>query len=1170
MFQPVPTQLNFAEQERRILQFWKDTGAFQRLRQLRAASDKQFSFIDGPITANNPMGVHHAWGRTYKDLWQRYKVMQGHNTRWQNGFDCQGLWVEVNVEKELGFKSKRDIEEFGMQRFINLCKQRVLNSAAQQTEQTIRLGNWMDWNDPDELRDLAKKLAADPEQHITLKRGEKEIHGTVEQLIGKLGMEELQGSYFTFSDENNYQIWTFLKKCYERGWIYRGGDVIPWCPRCATGISQHEIDTEGYKDRLDPAITVRMRLKTLSIDATSDTVAWASDDARTAFAAVPHNSKYILAWTTTPWTLPANVMCAVGPKLTYAIVKQQHNDGETAVYFLSNQTLKMLKGDYEVLGEVKGEAMDGWTYHGIFDELPVWETALNEWKIKNEKLKMKQANASFSALNANATQYEHRLILWNDVGEAEGTGIVHNAPGCGPEDYKLGKEHNTPAVAPLDDEGYFVAGFNQFTGKFGHDVPDLVEQALKEKGFLYRRDKYLHRYPHCWRCSTPLLYRQVDEWYISMDSLRYDMMRESEKINWIPGFGKDREMDWLRNMHDWMISKKRYWGLALPIWEYPDGTFEVIGSRDELKARAVEGWEDFDGHTPHRPHIDKIKIKHPVTGLIGTRVPDVGNPWLDAGIVTVSTLRYSSDREYWRKWFPADFITESFPGQFRNWFYSLIAMSTVLTDTLPAKTILGFATLLDEKGKPMHKSSGNAIEFNEAADKAGADTMRWVYSRQRYEDNLLFGYNYLNEVRRSFILPLWNAYSFFVTYANIDQWKPMRVESSELRVERELTLNSQLLTLNSLDKWILARLAETTNAVIEGLDVYEARPAALALEAFVNDLTNWYVRRSRRRFWKSEADADKHAAYATLYEVLTTLSRLLAPFTPFMAEAMWQNLTGNGALDNQSQQLQGFSAHHQAYPSKRELSAEEKQLLADVAVARTVVNLGHSLRSQSKVKVRQPLSKVVVVANDGARAAIVQQSDVICDELNIKGIAFAEREVELVNYKVMPDLKKLGPKLGQALPKVRNALAAMDPVMIAATVKAGQSLAVAVEGGEVALAPSEIMVQAVPREGLLVEGSDGVVVALDPVLTDALIHEGLAREVVRRVNDQRKALNLALSDRIQVQYRASSRLSQAIAAFEAYICAETLTSQLSVAASLSETAITDEFDGESFAFDLSK
>ena len=974
-----------------MLDFWARTKAFDRLRDLLANSDKRFSFIDGPITANNPMGVHHAWGRTYKDLWQRYKAMQGYNQRWQNGFDCQGLWVEVNVEKEMGFKSKRDIEAFGMTKFINLCKQRVLNSAAQQTEQSIRLGYWMDWNDAGELRDLAKNIVDDPQLHITLEREGRQVHGTVEQLIGELGLPELQGSYFTFSTENNYQIWSFLKKCYENGWVYRGGDVIPWCPRCATGISQHEIDTEGYKDRVDPAITVRMKLKQFSVD----NVQW-SDNGAEKFDSTPN--KYLLAWTTTPWTLAANVMAAVGPKLTYALVKQTHKDGEEAVYFLSDKVIgSIIRGEHEVIGTIAGEAMQGWTYEGLFDELPAWQDAHKAWQDKHD----------FDRA------FEHLVILWDQVGEAEGTGIVHNAPGCGPEDYHLGKEHGTPSIAPLDEEGVYLSGFGELTGKFAHDVPDIVEAALKAKGFFYRHDKYTHRYAHCWRCGTPLVYRQVDEWYISMDELRYDMMSVSQQINWIPSFGKERELDWLRNMHDWMISKKRYWGLALPIWEYPDGSFEVIGSQEELKARAVEGWDVFEGHTPHRPFIDAVKIKHPTTGLIGTRVPDVGNPWLDAGIVAYSTLGYRTDRDYWQKWFPADFITESFPGQFRNWFYSLIAMSTVLEEYMPAKTVLGFATLLDEKGKPMHKSAGNSIEFNEAADKAGADVMRWLYARQKYDDNLLFGFHTLGEVRRSLIIPLWNVYSFFVTYANADKWEPKRdwgLENGDLATQFPI---SNLQSLTALDKWILARLAETSNSVIASLDAYEARPAALAVELFADDLSNWYVRRSRDRFWGSEMTPDKQAAYATLYEVLTTLCRLLAPFLPFVTEAIWQNLNGQEIRDSRSaddaspiSNLQSrFSVHHQPYPTTRDLTDEENAMLRQTELARTVVNLGHSTRAQSKVKVRQPLARAMIVADAEAQAAIKAQHDIITDELNVKAIEFVQREGDLVTYRVLPDLK---------------------------------------------------------------------------------------------------------------------------------------------------------------------
>ncbi len=1139
MFQPVSNQVDFPAQEREVLHFWARTKAFDRLRELLANSDKRFSFIDGPITANNPMGVHHAWGRTYKDLWQRYKAMQGHNQRWQNGFDCQGLWVEVNVEKEMGFKSKRDIEAFGMTKFINLCKQRVLNSAAQQTEQSIRLGYWMDWNDTDELRDLAQKIVADPQLHITLERNGRQVHGTVEQLVGELGLPELAGSYFTFSTENNYQIWSFLKKCYENGWVYRGGDVIPWCPRCATGISQHEIDTEGYKERVDPAITVRMKLKSFNVDS----VQWQNDGAE-KFAGTPN--KYLLAWTTTPWTLAANVMAAAGPKLTYALVKQTHKDGEEAIYVLSDKTIAgIIRGDYEVIGTLAGAAMQGWTYEGLFDELPAWQDAQKQWQDKH-------------GLNR---AFQHPVILWDEVGEAEGTGIVHNAPGCGPEDYQLGKAHGMPSVAPLDEEGVYLAGFGDLSGKFAHDVPDLVEAALKAKGFFYRRDRYPHRYAHCWRCSTPLVYRQVNEWYISMNDLRYDMMSVSQQINWIPSLGKERELDWLRNMHDWMISKKRYWGLALPIWEYPDGTFEVIGSHEELKARAVEGWDVFDGHTPHRPFIDAVKIKHPETGLIGTRVPDVGNPWLDAGIVAYSTLGYRTDRAYWEKWFPADFITESFPGQFRNWFYSLIAMSTVLEEYMPAKTVLGYATLLDEQGKPMHKSAGNSIEFNEAADKAGADVMRWLYARQKYDDNLLFGFHTLGEVRRNLILPLWNVYSFFVTYAIADKWNPQAQDGATP-------------AHNSLDKWILARLAETTNAVIGALDAFDARPAALSVEQFIDDLSNWYVRRSRDRFWGSEMTPDKQAAYSTLFEVLTTLCRLLAPFLPFLTEVMWQNLVNQSAALNAEPEgedlqftFQGskFSVHHQPYPITRALTDAEQALLRQTALARTVVNLGHSTRAQSKVKVRQPLARAMIVADAEARDAIAAQRDIITDELNVKEIEFVQREGELVTYRVLPDLKKLGKKLGADLPKVKAGLGALDPSDVAATVKAGRPVSV----NGVTLQADEVLVQAMPREGLVVAGEGGIVVGLDTALSDALINEGLAREVVRRINDLRKSAGLRISDRIRTQYRASARLAAAIAACAEYVKGETLSVDLRAGDAGQHTA-SDAFDGENLTVTIGK
>jgi isoleucyl-tRNA synthetase len=1120
MFHPVSNQVDFPAQERSVLAFWQRTRAFETLRALRKDAPTRWSFIDGPITANNPMGVHHAWGRTYKDLWCRYHAMKGAELRWQQGFDCQGLWVEVNVEKELGFTTKRDIENFGMANFIALCKQRVLNSAAQQTEQSVRLGYWMDWNDPAELRMLAKKIVENPNEVIELERDGEKVRGTVEQLVGRLGMPELGGSYFTFSDENNYMIWSFLKRCHERGWIYRGTDSIPWCGRCGTGISQHEIDTEGYKDRDDPAITIRFRVRSATWS-----VEWKSAEAQTAFENTP--ARFILAWTTTPWTLPANVMLAVGPKLRYAVVRQSHKDGESAVYVLGAGVLKMLRGDYEVLGELDGAALVGWTYEGLFDELPAWIDANKRWADKH----------GFDG----DRRFEHCVIPWDEVGEAEGTGVVHIAPGCGPEDHKLGKEIGSPMVAPLGEDGHYLSGFGELVGRHAHEVPDAVESMLKQKGFFYRRESYRHRYAHCWRCSTPLVYRLVDEWYISMDQLRHDMMKVTETINWVPSFGKERELDWLHNMHDWMISKKRFWGLALPIWEYPDGTFEVIGSYEELEARAVEGWQEFAGRTPHRPWIDGVKIAHPVTGQIGTRVVDVGNPWLDAGIIGFSTIRYRADHDYWQKWFPGQFMTESFPGQFRNWFYAMIAMSTVLADVRPADTILGFATLVDEKGEPMHKSKGNSIEFNEAADKAGADVMRWAYARQEYDDNLRFGYNSLSECRRTLLIPLWNVYSFFVTYAVADGWVPGA---------------SAPTAPAPLDAWILARLQQTVNDAAAGLDAYASRPAALSVERFVDDLSTWYVRRSRARFWGSEMTADKQAAYETLYDVLTTLCRVLAPFTPFLAEAMWQNLVAGRALADTDPASD--SVHHQPFPPTRALTAAEQTLLRETEIARRVVNLGHSVRAQSKVKVRQPLAGARIVADAEARAVILAQQDILCDELNIKGIAFAERAEELVTYKVLPDLKKLGKKLGQNLPKVRDGLAALDPAQVAAAVQAGRSVEIA----GVALAADEILVQAQPREGLVVAGEAGIVVALDTALTEDLIREGMAREVVRRINDARKAADFDVSDRIAAYYDATPRLAAAIAQFENYIKSETLSVILQ--SGVPENAITsvDTFDSE--------
>jgi len=1106
-FREVPANVDFIAQEYEILRFWKETRAFEVMRELHRGQPP-WSFIDGPITANNPMGVHHGWGRTYKDLYNRFWTMRGRELRYQNGFDCQGLWVEVEVEKELGFRLKHDIEAYGLDRFVRKCKERVLRYAAIQTEQSIRLGYWMDWNDPDQLRWLADLIVEDPSRIITVPGPFGPVTDTVEQIIARLGMPELGGSYFTFSNENNYMIWTFLKKCWQKGWLYRGADVMPWCPRCATGISQHEIVTDGYVELTHPGVTLRFPLRGRPGEA-------------------------LLVWTTTPWTLTSNVAAAVGPELTY--VKVRHN-GE--ILYLSKGTLHMLKGPYEILAEMPGSALEGWTYEGPFDELEAAQMpggcTEQEELIRDIKESAREA---------------HRVILWDEVGEAEGTGIVHIAPGCGAEDFQLAKQYRLPLIAPLDEEGYFTAHFDGFTGRHVTEVREMIFEHLRSKGILYDVASYTHRYPVCWRCKTELVFRLVDEWFISMGpvydkprealskeekerSLRYQIMDIVSQIRWIPEFGYAREMDWLYNMHDWMISKKRYWGLALPFWTCPQcGHYEVIGDEFELEARAAAGWETFAGHTPHRPYIDAVKIRCPRCQELMSRIPDVGNPWLDAGIVSFSTLRYRSDREYWRKWYPAHWISESFPGQFRNWFYSLLAMATVLENSPPFLQNFGYATLLAEDGRPMHKSWGNAIEFNDAADKMGVDVMRWLYCSQKPDQNLLFGYRRADETRRRFLIPLWNVYNFFVTYARLDQWEPTTDAFDPAHPEGGLPQTETL-----LDRWILARINQVVARCTQCLEDSDAYTATVLIEELLDDLTNWYVRRSRRRFWKSERDADKRAAYATLYYVLVRLVRLLAPFTPFVTEVMYQNLVREVCPHAYG------SVHHTSWPSA-DMAAVDEQLLARMALARRIASIGLGARGSANIKVRQPLAKALVYLADAALADMLDEEmkAIIVDELNVKSLELVSDESALVRYQVLPDNKLLGPRFGATFPKVRAALAAANAAEIVHHVRSGLPVSLDVDGHPVQLSPEELIVRTQPMAGLVVMTEKGITVAVDAVITPALRAEGLAREIVRRIQTQRKDAGFNIEDRITTYYVADGELAEVIREWADYIKAETLT-----------------------------
>ncbi len=1024
-FEPVPTRVDFVALEHDVQRFWDENDVMQKYLQRNANAEKRWSFMDGPITANNPMGVHHAWGRSYKDLYQRFKTMQGYRQRYQNGFDCQGLWIEVEVEKEMGFRSKKDIEKFGIDRFVEACKERVVRFSGVQTEQSLRLGYWMNWDD----------------------------------------------SYYTNSDENNYTIWLFLKKCWEKGWIYKGKDSMPWCPRCGTGISQHEIVTEGYQELTHASVYLKFPLN-------------------------ERPGESLLVWTTTPWTLAANTAAAVHPELTYGRVKQ----GSDVLYVSKGALATAVRGEHEVLGEVKGAELVGLTYRGPFDELPAQEGIV------------------------------HRVVAWSEVSDEEGTGIVHIAPGAGAEDFALSKEYDLPVIAPLAEDGTYLlnAGFGPFEGKFAGDVAQEVFESLGGKGVLYRVEDYTHRYPVCWRCSSELVFRLVDEWFISMDQMRHKIMEVARKARWIPEFGLAREIDWLRNMHDWMISKKRYYGLALPIYECDEcGRFEIIGSEVELKERAVEGWEQFEGHSPHRPWIDHVKVACRGCGAKVSRIKDVGNPWLDAGIVPFSTLDFRHDQRYWGDWYPSDWVSESFPGQFRNWFYSLLAMATVMTEGTehegrpPFRELFSYALLRDEKGEEMHKSKGNAIWFEDAAERMGVDVMRWMFFRHPPANNLNFGWHGGDDIKRGFLSTLWNTYSFFVTYANIDGWKPDGASPPG--------------ELPELDRWLLSELNQLVRDVTADFGDYDSAAACRRVEDFVEGLSNWYVRRSRRRFWKSEDDSDKRSAYSTLYTCLTTLDRLLAPMLPFLAEEMYQNLVGSWDTEGPG------SVHLEDWPLANE-TLSDRELSESVRLVQRLASLGRAARAKANVKVRQPLAKVYVRVQSSAEAETVKKlAAQLIEELNVKSVFITDEEADFLEYEVKANLPLLGPKYGPDVRHIQKALAEFEyPGVLAREAEAGGPIVV----DRFELQRDELLISSHGKPGYAVAEEAGYAVAVTTEITPDLLAEGLARELVRRVQEMRKTAGFEIADRIRLYHEGDDEVAAVMQSWGDYIRGETLAEEV--------------------------
>ena len=975
MFDPLPQQPDSNALELDVLALWEREQTFEALRAKNRGGPK-WSFIDGPVTANKKLAIHTTWGRTLKDVFQRYKALRGFDQRYQNGFDCQGLWIEVGVERALGFNSKREIEEFGLEKFAARCREVVVESAEQLTRGCIRLGQWMDWGN----------------------------------------------DYFTFSDTNIEYIWRFLQIVNERGWLYLGHRATAWCPRCGTSLSQHELTQSGvYQEKSDPSLFVR-------------------------FPLLDRPGESVVVWTTTPWTLPANVAAAVNPVGEYGL--RENGEWVLAARFPDDTFVR----------RAPGSELVGLRYQGAFDNL------------------------------APGASVEHRVVPWEEVSLEEGTGIVHIATGCGGEDFELGRSLGLAVLTPVDEAGRFYDDYGWLHGLSTVEAADQIVGDLSERGFLVDAGTYLHNYAHCWRCDTPIIFRISDDWFISVDGVRPRLLEENARVEWVPEYMGKRMDDWLRNMDDWNISRRRYYGLPLPFYRCDCGQLTVIGSKAELEERALEGLDQLK--ELRRPWIDRVPIRCEACGERVERVVEVGDVWLDAGIVPFSTLGWQNpewkaegfatgaaaglttadlpDHAYWEEWFPADWVTEM-REQIRLWFYSQFFMSVVLVDRSPYERVLGFEKMLDEHGKEMHGSWGNMIDAEDAFARMGADVMRWQLCSQPPDRNLLFGFGPAHEVRGK-LLTLWNCAAVLVSYGNIAAFEPVLADlEAGPPLERPL------------DRWMVAR---THELVREAEAAYEATLTVnviRAFEAFVEDLSNWYIRRSRKRFW-----AEDEAAFRTLWYGLVQSLRVVSPVMPFLSEHLWRNLVREGES----------SVHLAGWP---EIADRDHALLAEIGEVRAVVELGRQARSSLGLKLRQPLGRMIVA---GAPLAAAHAGE-IADELRVKSVEFGE--VEASELRVKPNLRVLGPKLGKELRDVSTALA--------------EGRFTELEGGRFQvdghmLEPDEVLVERVGREGWALATDGAITVGLDTTLDDGLLLEGRVNDLIRAVQMLRKDTGLEIIDRI--------------------------------------------------------
>jgi isoleucyl-tRNA synthetase len=1015
----IESSQNFIQMEHDVLKFWEENKCFDALME-KNKENEPFRFLDGPITANNPMGIHHAWGRTLKDVFLRYKAMKGHSCHYRNGFDTQGLWVEVEVEKELGFKSKKDIEDYGMDNFTNRCIERINKFSGVITEQSKRLGQWMDW----------------------------------------------ENSYYTHDDHNITSIWHFLKKCHERGWIGQSHRPMPWCPRCGTSLSEHEM-SGSYKEIEHKAVFFKLPLKNKGVK--------------------------ILVWTTTPWTLSSNVALAVNPEIEYCEVKVKSDE----------QPIILAKGALGVLGDdkinvervFKGKELIGIEYETCFADF--------------------EQQQGFS----------HQVVAWDQVDPKEGTGVVHIAPGCGAEDYELGKTMNLQVIVPVDDGGHFIDGFGWLTGKNAQQVADLIFEKLEEQSKLYKSHLYSHSYPVCWRCKTEVIFKLVTEWSIKTEEIKPKLIEAANQVKWEPEYNGKRMLDWLSNMGDWNISRKRFYGLPLPFYPCNHcGELTVIGSKEELIQKSENRAKDLP-HL-HRPWIDDIQIKCSKCGEKVSRIPQVGDVWLDAGIVPFSTLGYFEDKERWKKYYPVQWVTEM-REQVRLWFYSLLFMSVVLEDRAPYERVLAYNSVLAEDGTKFSKT-GFMIKFEDAAEKIGVDPIRYLFASSNVTNDVRFGYNLGDESRRK-LLSFWNVYVFFNTYASIDM-----PDIANYIVQDE--------KLSIIDKWMVSR----TNQFIENsgkyMEAYQLSSLIKEFENYIDDVSNWYIRLNRRRFWKTEDLEDKKVVYWCLYHSIKATTQIMAPIIPFITEYIWQQMVR--VIDPNST----VSVHLSDYPQTLDVNnlGDLTGLIEETSVVRNIIAIALRLRNESQVKVRQPLSKIFIKADDVSKKASNKMLDLIKDELNIKAVEFIEDPSVLDEPYLAVDFKKAGAVLKKDAQKLKAFLEGLDDAQMKDLMhKTDQEEMVEIDGFEQAISRELFAKQTKPKKGIVVGSEGTITVALDLNLNEALIIEGLSREVIRQCQVLRKEANLKVEQRILVHFTSSSDLvMQAVDQYSEHLKDEILANEI--------------------------